>query len=299
LPHNTLKGIIFDKAGVLWITTNNGISRFDPHNNTFRNFYASDGLQSNIFYERSINVTKSGAILVGSSKGFNMITPDDIPGNKILPQVVITDFRIFNQDVVIGEKGSPLSKQISETNEIILSYTQSFFTFTFTALDFTNYQKNKYAYKMENFDKDWIFCGNKREATYTNLSPGKYIFRVKASNNEGVWNEKGTSLIIIITPPWWQTRLAIISFVLIIIGLFLGLYFYRVNLYKKQKVLLEKLVKKRTHEIAEKNNELNKQTFELNEVNVLLEQRQQQIEEQAEELSVSNEKLTKLNAFFQ
>jgi ligand-binding sensor domain-containing protein/signal transduction histidine kinase len=296
LPHNSLKGLIFDKSGVLWLTTNNGICQFDYHKKTFRNFYVSDGLESNVFYERSIYVTKNGSILAGGSKGFNLITPEDLPGNKIPPQVVLTGFDIFNQEAKIGEKGSPLVKQISETKEITLSYKQSVLTFYFSALDYTNPQKNQYAYTMENFDKAWNYCGNRRDATYTNLSPGKYIFRVKASNSDGVWNENGTSLQITITPPWWKTTLAIVVFGLIIFCLFFSFYFFRVNQLHKQKERLENLVKIRTHEIEEKNIMLHKQTLELSKINELLGERQQQIEEQAEKLQVSNEMLHNLNA---
>ena len=165
---------------------------------------------------------------------------------------------------------------------------------------------------MEGFDKDWIYCGNKKEATYTNLNPGKYIFRVKGSNNDGIWNNTGTALEITITPPWWKTNYAIVCFILLIICSFFGIYYYRVNRLQEQKKLLEKLVNERTKELAQKNEivfeanlllkerqeeieqknlRLIEQAAVLNETNTLLEERQMQIEEQSEELAAQKEEL--------
>jgi ligand-binding sensor domain-containing protein/signal transduction histidine kinase len=280
LPHNTIKGLTFDKLHRLWLTTKNGISCFDQYNNKFRNFDASDGLQSTEFYERSIVATNNGKIFVGGSNGFSQVTPEEIPDNKKKPEVVLTDFYIFNEKVRINGKGSPLKKQISETKSIVLSYNQSVLTFCFSALDFTNTQKNQYAYMMENFDKTWNYCGNRRDATYTNLSPGVYTFRVKASNNDGVWTEAGTSIEIIITPPWWKSNTARIIYSVFIMFVLLGVYYYGVTRLKEQKNILEKLVRERTSEIEDKNLVLLVQTNELNEVNELLKERQHQIEKQ-------------------
>jgi signal transduction histidine kinase/ligand-binding sensor domain-containing protein len=285
----SVRGLAFDHSGMLWVTTNAGIYRFDYRNNTLKQFTVSDGLQSNDFYRASILTAENGTILAGGTNGFNLITPAHYSENRSVPEVVITDLRIFNEPVNIGATGSPLEKQISETKKITLSYKQSVLTFYFASLDFTNPKKNQYAYKMQNFDKDWTYCGNKQEATYTNLNPGRYFFHVKGSNNDGVWNEIGTTLEIFITPPWWKTKIARFGFVISVLCLFLGIYFYRINTLKKQKEELEHLVKKRTREIEEKNQRLNNQ-------NILLEQRQQFIDEQTVELSSSNEKLISLNA---
>jgi signal transduction histidine kinase/ligand-binding sensor domain-containing protein/CheY-like chemotaxis protein len=299
LPDNTIKGLTSDKSGMLWVTTNSGICRFDYRNNKFKNFTKLDGLQSNEFTEKSILTTNSGAILAGGINGFNLISPEKISENKNIPEVVITDFHIFNEQVKPDIKGSPLKKQISETKKITLTYKQSVLTFYFSVMDFTNPRKNQYAYWMENFDKNWIYSDNRREATYTNLNPGKYIFHVKGSNNDGIWNETGTALEIYIRPPWWKTNVALTSFVLLIIFLFLGFYFFRINQLQKQKELLEKLVKERTHEIEEKNGILYKQTIELNESNVLLEEQQQQIKEQNEMLVHQAEKLNETNSLLE
>jgi ligand-binding sensor domain-containing protein/HPt (histidine-containing phosphotransfer) domain-containing protein len=234
----TIKGLTLDKYGVLWATTTVGMFRFDYRNNALKHFTTSDGLQSNDFVRGSIATAKNGTIMAGGTNGFNLISPDNYSENKTVPQVVITDFNLFNEKVKIGAKGSPLKKQISETNKLTLSYNQSVLTFYFAVLDFSKPDKNLYAYKMENFDKNWIYCGNRKEATYTNLNPGAYRFHVKGANNDGVWNETGTTLELVITPPWWETKAARAVFVLLFIFLLLGIYYYFRN-KQEQKHLRE------------------------------------------------------------
>jgi signal transduction histidine kinase len=273
-----------------------GISRFDYRNKQFSNLSASDGLQSNEFTKASILTTQNGAILAGGTNGFNLIHPERKSDNRMIPQLNLTDIHIFNGRVTIGSNDSPLKSHISVSDEITLSYKQSVITFFFSVMDFTNPQKNQYAYMMENFDKGWVYSGNKREATYTNLNPGRYTFRVKGSNNDGVWNEEGVSLTITITPPWWATTIARVSFALFLISLFAGIYILRVSQLNHQRKLLEKLVKERTHEIEDKNVMLERKTAELNKTNSLLEERQQYIQQQAEELASSNNQLKTANA---
>jgi ligand-binding sensor domain-containing protein/HPt (histidine-containing phosphotransfer) domain-containing protein/PAS domain-containing protein len=240
LPTNTVKGVTIDRAGMLWVTTSAGICRFDARNNKIRKFTTSDGLQSNDFYKASVMTTSAGKILAGGSNGFNLISPDKYAENRSVPEVVITDFYIFNEKVKIGGRGSPLQKQISETRQMTLSYKHSVLTFYFAVMDFSNPDKNQYAYRMENFDKDWTYCGNKKEATYTNLDPGKYFFHVKGANNDGVWNEAGTTLELVITPPWWQTKWARAGFVLLIMLVLLWVYLYFRN--KQEQKHLRELV---------------------------------------------------------
>ncbi len=295
LADNVIKGLAFDEAGILWISTNKGISRFATARGKVKNLTKDDGLQSNEFNRNSALRIKNNIILMGGTKGFNVIHSDKITENKNLPSVVFTDFRIFNKPVGIGVSGSPLKKHISETEELVLSYSQSVITFSFAAMDFTIPGKNQYAYKMEGFEEGWNYVGNKREGTYTNLNPGKYTFRVKASNNDGAWNEEGISVKIVILPPWWKTWLFRITFIMIIIGSAVGFYFYRIKRFKKLQITLERVVKERTREIEEKNEILIEQTNELNETNTILEERQQQIEEQAEELIVRKEELEEAN----
>ncbi|HEX7585162.1 MAG TPA: two-component regulator propeller domain-containing protein [Prolixibacteraceae bacterium] len=253
LPNNFIKGLALDKLGDLWITTNSGICRFDYRRGKFKNFNKDDGLQSNEFLARSILKTKSGDLLMGGTKGFNIVYPEKIAENKSIPNVLITDLKIFNKSVKPGAENSPLTRNITETKTLTLSHELSVLTFYFAVMDFSAPAKNQYAYMMQNFDREWIYPGNKGEATYTNLSPGEYVFRVKGSNNDGVWNEKGTSIRIIVLPPWWSTwwfRLIIISAIIFILA---SIYFSRVRQLKNQKIQLKKSVAIKTAELHELN----------------------------------------------
>jgi ligand-binding sensor domain-containing protein/PAS domain-containing protein/HPt (histidine-containing phosphotransfer) domain-containing protein len=221
-----IKGLAMDKNGVLWVTSNTGLYRFDYRTKATKHFTISDGLQSNEFYRSSILTLKNGAILAGGSNGFNVISPEQYSENCKAPDVVITNIHIFNDKVDIGTKNSPLIKQISETQKMTLSYKHSVLTFYFAAMDFSNPDKNLYAYRMENFDKSWTYCGNRKDATYTNLNPGTYRFHVKACNNDGLWNEDGASVELVITPPWWKTKIARVGFVVLLLLLLLWIYLY-------------------------------------------------------------------------
>ncbi|HEY4785210.1 MAG TPA: two-component regulator propeller domain-containing protein [Bacteroidales bacterium] len=220
---NSARGIFDDNSGYLWISTDNGLVRFDPVRKKFRKYTKEDGINSNEFAFYSSCKTKDGEMLFGTDNGFLLFNPENITDNIVTPQVVITDFKLFNQPVTTSVPGSPLKKNISRTREITLTYRQSVMTFEFSALNFTSPEKNQYAYKMDGFDKGWNYIGNKRDATYTNLSAGTYIFRVKASNNDGIWNEIGTSLKITILPPPWKTWWAYFLYVLLIAATFLKL----------------------------------------------------------------------------
>src|SRR6185295_13324915 len=148
----------------------------------------------------------SGEMLFGGNNGITTFFPEDIRDNTYVPPVVLTSFKIFNKPVPIGPK-SPLKKAIPYVDSLTLSYRDSVFSFEFAALSYTNSQKNRYRYKLEGFDPGWNDVSSKqRLATYTNLDPGSYVFRVQGSNSDGAWNEKGESLRIIVTPPWWSTN---------------------------------------------------------------------------------------------
>jgi ligand-binding sensor domain-containing protein/signal transduction histidine kinase len=253
LPGNVIKGLIFDRSGALWVTTGSGVCRFDYKKGEYKKFTIADGLQGNEFSERSILKTRNGALFMGGTSGFNIIYPDKLTENKNIPDILITDLKIFNVSAVPGGKNSPLVRNITETKNLILSFRQSVLTFYFAVMDFTAPEKNHFAYKMEDFDNDWIYSDNKREATYTNLNPGSYVFRVRGSNNDDVWNETGTSVNITILPPWWRTwwfRLIVISAIILI---FTAFYLSRVQQLKNQKILLEKLVEIKTKELRELN----------------------------------------------
>jgi ligand-binding sensor domain-containing protein/signal transduction histidine kinase len=205
LPSSTIRCIQEDGVGRLWLSTQKGISRFDPRTETFRNYDVSDGLQSNEFSDGCYQ-GPDGEIFFGGSNGFNAFFPENVRDNRYVPPVVITSFNIFNKTVPVGTK-SVLKKAIPYVDSLTLSYRENVFSFEFAALSYANSQKNRYRYKLEGFDPGWNEVSSKqRLATYTNLDPRKYVFRVQASNSDGVWNEEGVSLPIVITPPWWNTN---------------------------------------------------------------------------------------------
>ncbi len=229
LASNVIYSIQGDDNGNLWLSTDNGLSMFDPATETFKNYDASDGLQGNQFFWGAGFKGNDGELFFGGTNGFNSFYPSQLKNNDHIPPVVITNFQIFNQPVAVGVKDSPLNKAISYTNNINLSYNQNVFSFEFSALDYTAPNKNQYAYIMEGFDKDWIYSGSRRFVTYTNLDPGKYVFRVKGSNNDGIWNTKGTAITINILPPLWRTWWFISSAVIIIGTLVSLIIYYRVK----------------------------------------------------------------------
>ena len=222
LPTDVIYGILADEQDNLWISTDNGLSKFNPQSETFRNYDIEDGLLSNEFEEYSNSCKIStGELIFSNGNGFIIFHPDSIKDNTDIPPIYITDFYLFNKPVQIGYDSlsgrTILSKSVIESKELELNYDDNVFSFEFAALDYHAPLKNKYAYIMEGFDKDWTYTDAIRNlATYTNLDPGEYTFRVKGSNNDGVWNEKGASIRIIILPPWWRTNLAYIIYFLLI-----------------------------------------------------------------------------------
>lgn len=222
LPNDVIYGILPDDEGNLWMSTNKGLSCFNPVKQTFRNFDYKDGLQSNEFNRRSYYRTKDGCLFFGGVKGFNYFFPAEIGKNQAVPKVVITGFEIRNKPVPIATQASPLQSAIYLTKNITLPYEQNFVSFEFAAMDFVNPEKNNYRYKLEGLDKDWIDGGTNNSATYTNLDPGTYTFLVKGSNNDGAWNDTPTSLQLTILPPWYMTwwfRTAIVFSVLLSVWL--------------------------------------------------------------------------------
>jgi ligand-binding sensor domain-containing protein len=208
LPDNIISGILADENNELWVSTGRGLANFSTDTKIFRNFSASDGLQDYQFNINACFKTRLGEFLFGGNNGFTLFVPSvikKVESNKFPPAVAFTGFKIFNRDVLPGQPESPLHQQINETKEIVLSHDQSVLTFEFAALNFIQPEKNVYAYQLEEFEDEWNLVGNKRSATYTNLQPGRYTFHVKASNNDGVWNEQGASVSIVIRPPFWDT----------------------------------------------------------------------------------------------
>ncbi|MBN2072297.1 MAG: SpoIIE family protein phosphatase [Candidatus Krumholzibacteriota bacterium] len=199
LANNSVYCILGGNDGKLWMSSNFGISSFDPETEEFSNYNSEDGIQSNEFNGGSSFKSSSGELFFGNIDGFISFFPDRIVNNPNIPPVVLTTFKKLNKSV-------DLDRPIARIDELVLSHKDYFFSFEFSALDYYAPGKNKYAYMMEGLDKDWIYTdSSKRIATYTTLQPGKYIFRVKGSNNDGIWNEEGVSIKITITPPFWKT----------------------------------------------------------------------------------------------
>jgi ligand-binding sensor domain-containing protein/signal transduction histidine kinase len=186
-----------DQAGNLWVCTPHGLSKFNPRTTTFRNYDASDGLQV-IQFKGGPCKTRGGEMYFGGINGVIRFHPDSIRDNPYVPPIVLTAFRKLDTP-------TRLDSAVTEKKTLHLRYSDNVFAFEFASLNYTSPEKNQYAYKLEGFDADWVYCGTRRYVTYTNLDEGSYVFRVKGSNNDGVWNEEGASIAVIITPPFWDT----------------------------------------------------------------------------------------------
>ena len=239
LPNNVVYGILDDKSGNLWISTNYGLCRFDPETRNVKQYLRDDGLQSNQFNYKSSYKAGNGKLYFGGVNGFNSFYPDSLIDNSFIPPVKVTNFQLFNKNASINTDESPLQQSISKTSKIVLKHNQSVISFEFVALSFMAPQKNQYAYMMEGFDADWNYVGTQRRASYTNLPTGKYKFRVMGSNNDGKWNTDGVDIEIVVLPPFWRTNWAYGIYFLIFIGGILGFrhYFIRTIRNKHRKKL--------------------------------------------------------------
>ncbi|MFN3872461.1 MAG: two-component regulator propeller domain-containing protein [Ignavibacterium sp.] len=232
LISNIILSISDDENGNLWLATSKGVSRFNPDTKEIRNYDEGDGLQSSEFNPRAIaKHSFSGVLFFGGVRGLNIYNRKSIAENKTIPQVIITDFKLFNKSVFPGND-SPIKESISFAKEINLSYDQDVISFSFASLDFTSPSKNQYAYMLEGFDRDWIYSGNIREVTYTNLNSGDYIFKVKATNSDGIWNETGTQIKLTIHPPIWRTWWATLIYVIIFAAGIFAIRKYEMNRIK-------------------------------------------------------------------
>ncbi|HEY5326034.1 MAG TPA: two-component regulator propeller domain-containing protein [Mucilaginibacter sp.] len=285
LCNNVINSIEADGQGYLWLSTDDGISKFDPQTHRFINYNRENGLQNREFIVRSGFRSSTGELYFGGINGFNVIDPANTIQNKNIPPVVVTDFLLFNKSVTPDTKNSPLSQSITETKEITLSHTQTVFTFEFSALDYTFPENNQYAYELEGFDTGWNYVGTHRQATYTNLDPGTYTFRVKASNNDGVWNESGASIKIIVLPPYWATWWFRLLMLLTLAAIIYAWYKNRVRNIEMQK-------KELGREVIERTREVKMQAEDLRELNGKLQVQSEGLKAQSEELQIINEELS-------
>jgi ligand-binding sensor domain-containing protein len=223
LPSNSIYGALEDEYGNFWLSSNNGICRFDPREKICKSYNERDGLQGNEFNGNSFFLSPSGEMFFGGTNGFNAFFPSQIKDNPFIPPVVITSFTKLNEKV-------KFDRPISEIDKIHLTYRDYVFSFEFAALEFSAPEKNRYAYKMDGLDQDWVYTDyEKRFATYTTLPPGRYTFRVKASNNDGIWNEQGASVAIVIEPPFWKTWWFRIVVLLVVAAFVILIYRRRVQ----------------------------------------------------------------------
>ena len=280
--YSSICGIVEDKQHYLWISTGNGLVRFRPGENNFRDFTTVNGLQGREFSHNAALLTKNGDLLFGGFNGFNVVNPNRLPQNNNLPQLVFSDFQLFNKKVPVADN-SILSQSIDQTKSISINYGQSVFTIGFTALNYTLSSLNKYAYKLEGFDADWNYVGTQRRATYTNLNPGNYTFKVIAANNNGIWNYKPIELKITVVAPYWMTWWFRSTMTALLIGLLYGSYRYRIKSINNKKLELENTVKQRTAEIVQQAVELQDKSEELTALNEELRAQSEELMEQREQ----------------
>jgi len=228
LYNDVIYGILEDNNGYLWLSTNKGLARLNPATKKIRNFTKDDGLQSNQFSTGACFKSSGGKMYFGGISGFNAFYPENITKNNYVPPIVMTDLQILNKSVGI-DNGSVLTKSITETSQIELSYKENVFSFEFAALSYTLPQYNEYAYMMEGFDKNWINSGSRRYVTYTNLDPGYYTFKVKGANNDGVWNNTGIQIRIYVAPPFWKTWWFILLSAVLILSVIAFIISYRMK----------------------------------------------------------------------
>ncbi len=231
LCNNDIFSITPDSQRHLWLTTNNGLSKLELSSHFFKNYFIHDGLPTNSI-SGSVCCTTDGTLYFGSSGMISFCTPESMKMNKRIPPVVITNFKIFDRQAPVMRNGEMLQP-------VHLSYKENMITFDFAALNFTNSILNQYAYQLEGFNAGWINCGNKQSATFTNLDGGTYTFRVKAANNDGVWNELGTRVLLIVDPPYWETWWFYLLCIFPVAGILYTIYRFRINqILKLQQIRL-------------------------------------------------------------
>ncbi|MFQ5595385.1 MAG: two-component regulator propeller domain-containing protein, partial [Anaerolineae bacterium] len=262
LPNNVIYAILPDGEGNLWLSTNYGVSRFNPQRGTAHNYTQHDGLQSNEFNWKAHYLAPDGEMFLGGVKGINAFYPSDIHDNPHAPSVFITGLQILNEPVEMKQDGI-LQRPIESTDAIELSYADRVVSFEFAGLHYAAPERNQYAYMLEGFDEDWNYIGNRRFATYTNLPPGAYSFHVKVCNSDGVWNEVGRSLAVTVVPPFWDTWWFRFLIALALLGAVAGGIRLRIRSIEARSRELEAVVEERTHALVQRTEEIERRRQEL------------------------------------
>jgi signal transduction histidine kinase len=301
LIQNFIFDMVIDKNKNLWLTTEIGLSKFNPQTETFRDYDADDGLPSNPFNDHSIKNLPNGKVYIGTSNGFIIFRPENIIDDTSKARVVLTAIKLFNKPIeysfVLGNKNI-INGPIGEITELELTSKQRDNLFLeFAALNYSAALKTKYKYILEGLDNSWTETdANHRVVRYTNLSEGVYYFKVKATNGDGVWNETPYILKIVVHPPFFKSRIFLISVFLIFTILLFQLFQLMLKKEKRQKKELALIIKERTAELSEKNQLLRKNASILNEANKLLKENQQYIKGQNKELELQRDELKQLNS---
>jgi len=284
LVDDAVAAVLEDADGVIWVSTNNGLSRFDPVRKSWRSYTAADGTTDGAFFDGSAARALDGTLYFGSFNGITAFDPHALRYNLIAPRAVITGIQIFNRPIQQAYPGL-LAGPVESARAITLSSQHSVFSLEFSALHYAAPRRNRFAYKLEGFDQGWVNAdAEKRFATYTNLDAGRYVFRVRAANKDGVWSETPATLAITIEPPIWGTWWFRAGSVLLLLGASYGGYALRVRRLSRQKARLERLVGERTEEIALQNSLLERQTYELRE-------REREVRRNTDELADANRAL--------
>lgn len=252
LPNDNIYSVLQEGDSAYWVSTNKGLSRIVPHlkGNTYTNFDTNDGLQANEFNQGAYFIADDGEIFLGGVNGLNYFYPNKIIKNNIPPMIQFTSFKKFGQEV-------KMDTAITLKKEINLTFKENFLEFEFIALDYVFPSRNEYSFKMEGFDNsDWSVPSNRNYASFPNLVPGDYVFRVRGSNGDGVWNTKGISLHIIISPPFYKRKSVIAIEILLILIAIYSFFKIRIRMIEREKRILEQKVKERTIELQEKNDDI-------------------------------------------
>jgi signal transduction histidine kinase/ligand-binding sensor domain-containing protein/DNA-binding response OmpR family regulator len=266
IADDAIASILPDDAGNLWMSTNSGLSRLNVETGLVRNYSGADGTIEGAYFDGAALRTPDGTLYFGGFNGITAFSPVDVRENSVAPTVAITDFQIFNKSLKPGQGEHPnvLRTAIEHTSALTLLEADSVFSLEFAALHYAAPQRNRFAYQLQGFDEDWVVTDStKRFATYTNLDPGKYVFRVKAANKDGIWNDNAATLEITIQPPFWKTWWFRGLLGLLALGAAYAAYHARVRSLRHQQQRLEQLVGSRTAEVEHKNQLLQQQKFEL------------------------------------
>ncbi len=292
--------ILEDDHKNLWLSTPNGLARYNTRSEEITNYYEEDGLSRNEFFWYAGIKAPNGYMYFGTTNGITYFNPEDILENKEIPQILLSDFKVINESSLALNTShkmqrKKISTDIAYARNLFLNYQQQIFSFTFSSTSYTNPVKNQFAYMLDGFNHDWIYVdSDNRMAQYSNIPGGHYTLRIKAANNDGYWNEEGLSLPIYIKPPFTKTWLFRIIIILTLTLLVFTLYRMRLSALKSQALALEHKVKERTQQLSSANEKLHDKNEEINAQKEELEQQNEKLEKAYQELALYRSDLERL-----